>query len=223
MDAATFTTLAKELGLGTLLGTILGWGLTQYGQLMNNRRERRQALGKTLADLLEIRHLALAVPAALKAFSAVVTIPPEAELFLKNVFSGWLLPAGEGLSKRYDESVTAMAEVSPVLSYRLRSKHLVFPWLTQLRALALQHGDKDAAMLMAELEDSITTEYRAVLEELIRDVAWKRGLSTWWETRRTLTGKDFTLPAGIEGKLREAIQRQLEKEKADGTAAAPVA
>jgi hypothetical protein len=26
-------------------------------------------------------------------------------------FSGWLLPAGEGLSKRYDESVTAMAEV----------------------------------------------------------------------------------------------------------------
>jgi hypothetical protein len=26
-------------------------------------------------------------------------------------FSGWLLPAGEGLSKRYDEAVTAMAEV----------------------------------------------------------------------------------------------------------------
>jgi hypothetical protein len=70
---------------------------------------------------------------------------------------------------------------------------------------------------MAELEDSITTEYRAVLEELIRDVAWKRGLSTWWEPRQTLTRKDFTLPAGIDGKLRNAIQRQIEKGKA-GTA-----
>ncbi len=92
--------------------------------------------------------------------------------------------------------------------------------LTQLRSLALQKGDKDAAVLMAELEDSITAEYRTVLEELIRDIAWKRGLSTWWETRQTLARKDFTLPAGIEGKLREATQRQLEKDNKANAAGA---
>lgn len=218
MDGATFTSLAKEIGLGTLLGTVVGWGLTQFGQVITNRRERRKALGRTLTDLLEIRHLALAVPASIKIFSGIVAIPPEAELFLKNVFSNWLLPAGEGLSKRYDEAVTAMSEVSPVLSYRLRSRQLILPWLTQLRALALQQGGKDAAILMAEVEESITTEYRTSLEELIRDIAWRRGLSTWWQTRQTLSRRDFALPPGIEEKLRNAIQRQMEKAKEQAVA-----
>jgi hypothetical protein len=44
-----------------------------------------------------------------------------------------------------------MAETSPVLSFRLRSKHLVFPWLNHLRRLTLQQGGKDAAALMGEL------------------------------------------------------------------------
>jgi hypothetical protein len=205
IDSASLVTLVKELGIGTVLGTIIGWSLNQWSQTITLRRDRRKALGRTLSDLLEIRHLVLAVPNAIKAFSAVVAIPPEAELFMKTFFSGWLIPAGDSLAKRYDESVTVMAETNPVLSFRLRSKHLVFPWLDQLRRLTLQHGDKDAAAIMAELETSITKEYRSVLEELIEDIAAQYGRRALAEVKKLLTRPEMALPAGIEEKLKEAL------------------
>ncbi len=205
MDSASVVTLVKELGIGTVLGTIIGWTLNQWTQVITLRRDRRKALGRTLSDLLEIRHLVLAVPTAIKAFAAVVSIPPEAELYMKTFFSGWLIPAGDSLAKRYEESVSVMAETNPVLSFRLRSKHLVFPWLDQLRRLTLQHGDKDAAALMAELETSITTEYRSVLEELIEDVASGYGRRARTEVKRLLARPEMVLPAGIEEKLKEAL------------------
>jgi len=198
-------TLLKELGIGTILGTIIGWTLNQWSQAITLWRDRRKALGRTLSDLLEIRHLVLAVPSAIKAFATVVFIPPEAELFMKTFVSGWLIPTGDSLAKRYEESVSVMAETSPVLSFRLRSKHLIFPWLDQLRRLTLQHGDKDAAAIMAELENSITAEYRSVLEDLIEDVAKRYG---WWahaEVKKLLARPEMVLPAGIEGKLKEAL------------------
>jgi hypothetical protein len=211
MDSTTLVALVRELGIGTLLGTLLGWLLSQLTQSMTNRRERRKALGKTLADLLEIRHLLLAVPSALKAFSSIIAIPPEAQLFMKSVFSGWLIPNAESLSKRYDEAVTTMAETNPGLSFRLRSKQLILPWLQQLRCLALQHGDKSAARLMTDVEDMISDEYRAMVEKLILDVAWRYSVLTWWEMRKALKDKDLVLPTAIESKLRDAVVRQQEE------------
>jgi len=66
MDSASLLPLVKELGIGTLLGTIIGWSLNQWNQRIALRRDRRKALGRTLSDLLEIRHLVLAVPSAIK-------------------------------------------------------------------------------------------------------------------------------------------------------------
>jgi len=218
MDSASLVALVKELGLGTVLGTIIGWTLNQWSQLMTLRRDRRKALGRTLSDLLEIRHFVLAVPSAIKVFSAVVSIPPEAELYMKTLFTGWLIPTGDSLAKRYEESVSVMAETSPVLSFRLRSRHLVFPWLDQLRRLTLQHGDKDAAAIMAELETSITAEYRSALEELILEVARRYGYRVHAEVRERLGRPEMTLPAGIEAKLREAL---LKAQKSQQDSAGP--
>src|SRR5258708_1272979 len=150
MDSTSLVTLVKELGIGTLLGTLIGWSLNQWSQLITLRRDRRKALGRTLSDLLEIRHLVLAVPRAIKAFSSVVSIPPEAELCMKAFFSDWLIPTGDSLAKRYDESVGVMAETSPVLSFLLRSKHLIFPWLNLLRRLNLKIEAKDAGPIMTD-------------------------------------------------------------------------
>jgi hypothetical protein len=218
MDSASLVALVKELGLGTVLGTIIGWTLNQWTQLMTLRRDRRKALGRTLSDLLEIRHFVMAVPSAIKVFSAVVSIPPEAELYMKTLFTSWLIPTGDNLAKRYDESVSVMAETNPVLSFRLRSRHLVFPWLDQLRRLTLQHGDKDAAAIMAELETSITAEYRSALEELILEVARRYGHRVHGEVKERLGRPEMTLPAGIEAKLREAL---LKAQKSQQDSSAP--
>ena len=93
MNSASLVTLVKELGIGTVLGTIIGWTLIQWTQAMALRRDRRKALGRTLSDLLEIRHLVLALPSAIKALSAVIAIPPEAELYIKTFLAaGSFLP-----------------------------------------------------------------------------------------------------------------------------------
>jgi hypothetical protein len=207
MDSAPLVALVKELGIGTLLGTVVGWGLNQWSQLVSLKRDRRKALGRTLSDLLEIRHLVLALPRAMKLLSSIVPLPPEAELHVKTFFSDWLIPTGDNLAKRYDESVSVMAETNPVLSFRLRSKDLFLPWLDQLRRLTIQHGGKDAAAIMMEIESSITAEYRKVLEELIGDVACRYRWRTGAEVKKLLARPELELPAGIEEKLKETLLR----------------
>lgn len=192
--------LNKEwLGLG---GVALGWGLNQCGQWLVFRRDERRAIGRALADLLEVRHRLLAIPEALGAMTSKLGMPSDVRTPLKVIF-GALFPPDEGLTKRYEESVNLVAGTNPILAYRLRSQDMVGPYLQHLRALAAQDGPQSMA-LFAAMEDHLLRHLTPHLERLIRELAKRHGWRTQWETNRRLK-EPFEVPEEFWQAIKAAI------------------
>jgi hypothetical protein len=91
-----------------LVGVGVGWGLNQLGQMFVQRRDERKDVGRALANLLEIRHRLRVVPKAVQAMTTGLRLPSNAQVPLKVVL-GALFPADEGLTKRYQDSVSLVA------------------------------------------------------------------------------------------------------------------
>jgi hypothetical protein len=185
-----------------LAGVALGWGLNQGGQWLIFRRDERKAIGRALADLLEIRHRLLAIPKAVEAMSAKLGMPTGAQAPMKVAF-GVLFPSDQGLTKRYEEAVNLVAGTNPILAYRLRSQDLIGPFLHQIRALALQDGPQSVTMF-ATVEDHLYRQLTPHLERLIRELAKQHGWRTWRETSRRLT-EPFEAPEELWEGLRGVI------------------
>jgi hypothetical protein len=185
-----------------LAGVAVGWGLNQCGQWFVFRRDERKAIGRALADLLEVRHRLLAIPKVVEAMSAKLGMPADAQTPLKVVF-GALFPSDEGLAKRYEESVSLVAATNPVLGFRLRSQDVVGPFLHQLRALALRDGPQSVALL-GTMENHMLSHLAPHLERLIRELAKRHGWRTWWETNRRLK-QPFDAPEEFWEALKAAI------------------
>jgi hypothetical protein len=187
-----------------LAGVALGWGLNQCGQWLVFRRDERKALGRALADLLEVRHRLLALPKALEAMTSKLGMPTDAKAPL-TVILGALFPRDEGLTKRYEESVNLVAGTNPVLAYRLRSQDMVGPYLHQLRALAAQDGLQSMA-LFATIDEHLLRHLTPHLERLIRELAKRHGWRTRWETNKRLQ-EPFEVPEELWQALRSAISQ----------------
>ena len=99
------------------------------------RREERKAIGRALTDLMEVRHRFLMVPKAVEAITRVLKLPADARAPLKIVL-GTLFPPDQGLGKRYEESVSLVGEMNPILPFRLLSQDLIGQFLHQLRVMA---------------------------------------------------------------------------------------
>jgi hypothetical protein len=145
------------------------------------RRDERKAIGRALADLLELRHRLLAIPNAVEAMRSKLNLPADAQEPLRVVL-GALLPPDEGLAKRYEESVNLVASTNFVLGFRLRSQDLAGPLLRQLRALASQDGPQSVALFGA-MEAHLLSHLTPHMERLIRELAKRHGWRPSW--RRT--------------------------------------
>lgn len=107
---------------------ILGWLLNAFSPYLAERRERRKATARALANLLEIRSQFLMIESSIEEMNKIVAIPPDAELQLRIAFQN-LLPNWEHLAQRYSEAVTLVSETDPLLADQLRSKEILRPIL----------------------------------------------------------------------------------------------
>ena len=186
-------------------GVAVGWGLNQCGQWLTFRRDERKAIGRALADLLEVRHRLLGIPKVVEAMSSKLNMPADARAPLKVAF-GALFPPDEGLAKRYEESVNLVAGTNPILAFRLRSQDVVGPFLHQLRALALQDGPQTMA-LFGTIEDHLFRHLTPHLERLIRELAKLHGWKTQFETNRRLK-QPFEAPEEFWDVLKAALPQE---------------
>lgn len=192
-----------------LIGVAVGWVLNQLGQWFVFRREERKAIGKALADLLDIRHRLIGMTKAVDALSHRFGIPAEAKPFMRTVFEQFFPPDAD-LGKRYNESVALVAAVDPVLGFRLRSQDTVSPMLHQLRAMALANGP-EGGLFIAKLESELMSHFDPHLERLIRLLAKQHSWVTWWRVDGLLK-KPLELPDGFLDALAEAIPKPPQPE-----------
>ena len=118
------------------LGIVIGWLLQETSHSLADRRERRRAISLALTDLWDIEHHFHALNFVLEKLGSLVAIP-QAKAQVWVVFEQLILDPAE-LHKRYNQSVTTLASLDPVLGFRLRSKDLVRPLLTFMNSVAAQ-------------------------------------------------------------------------------------
>ena len=169
--------------IGVVVGAVLGWVFNQLAQWLVVRRDEKRAIGRAVADLLEIRLRLLVIPKAVEVLSKKFSIRLQDQAVLKVVLTQ-LFPTDDDLGKRYGEAVTLVAAANPILGFRLRSQDIVSPLLHQMRTIAL--SDSAGVSLFSQFEEKFIGHLKPHLEGLIRQTAWAHGVVTWVRALRIL-------------------------------------
>lgn len=202
-----------------IIGVGLGWCLNELSQLWRARREDRKAMGRALTDLLLLRHRLLAVPKAVDELSKRFPIPEQGQTVLGHILSSWI-PI-EALTKRFEDAVTLVSGIDPVLGFRLRSQDLLATLTAQLRVAAL--NDPKSVCAWPEFERWLLEQIVPDLDRMVLDVARGHGWLTWFKTNRRLKrGLEFPLGAldGLTSTLQAQIRRAAEKPRKEDASAA---
>ncbi len=163
---------------------VLGFILAQAEHLFASRRERRKAISRALAELLDVRYQFVATETLCRAMETLGPIPAQAKSQLRLVIDSFL-PDWKELHSRYDESVTTLAGLDPLLAFRIRSKDLVRPYIQRVHAIMSQ--DAQAATALAPIFAQTTLDrVEPELKAAILKLALKRGLITWYKVRWAL-------------------------------------
>jgi hypothetical protein len=195
--------------LKSIISIALGWLLSQLSQYSLERRDRRKAISRALSDLLEIRHQFLSIETAVGEIERLAKLTPEAKAQFYTLVNN-ALPNWQYMGQRYDESVSLIASIDPLLAFELRSKDQVRPTLSMLQNIASQ--DPQAAAFWNSFHKKIVSQLEPDFDAAVRKLAWKRGSITRLRVEKKLK-KRRELPATAEQML-TMIREQMEQEKA---------
>ncbi len=174
------TVLGTALSLASVLA---GWLLHEFSDFFKLQREDRRAVGRVLAELLEVRTRLLAIPRIVEEIRRKVPIAPHDEIMFRQALDN-LLPGVEQLQARYNETIDGMAGRLPLLAFSLRSKDVATPLLSQLRILA--STDPQAVAILGKMEDKLVKFILPQFNELALKLAKLHGWRTWWKARSVI-------------------------------------
>jgi hypothetical protein len=195
--------------LGTALSlasVLVGWLLHEFSDFFKLQREDRRAVGRVLAELLEVRTRLLAIPRTVEEIRKKVPIAPHDEIMFRQALDS-LLPGVEQLQKRYNETIDGMAGRLPLLAFSLRSKDIATPLLSQLRILV--STDPQAVAILGKVEDRLVKFILPQFDELALKLAKLHGWTTWWRTRSVIARSNEPVKE-IEDFLSEVISEAQE-------------
>jgi hypothetical protein len=191
-----------------ILTLLLGWFLNSFTPIFEARRENRKALSKAIADLLEIRHRLLAETVVMEQVKKILPVTPLDERAIRGLLLQ-ILPETTDLSKRFDETVTLIASVDPLLGFQLRSKDFITKtgvFFTNLEAKAGSFLPS-----FTEYESRISRMAIPHLNEVILHLSWHHGFCTWFKLKKLLKRNMSEVPEELEtmvGILKSDIQKQ---------------
>lgn len=161
--------------LSPLFGVVLGWALTGLGGLFRSHSERKKAIATALADLLEVRHRVVGIDVVVKEVRERINAPPEAIPIVRN-FLDSVIPVDASLHDRYNNAVSVLAGVDPLLAFSMRSKNILPQVISSLRGLGIKSGT-DLGQL-EHMEGSVITTAVQVLNECVMELAEQHGYVT---------------------------------------------
>lgn len=181
-----------------VLALFVGFLLNEVSQRFRNRRQHKGALGRAIADLLEIRHQALAVSTIIRELQRRYKIPNQVIPSLM-VGLNSILPKYEVLQDRYNKAVDVISETDPILAFQLRSKDVIQPMFSYLRLIG--SGDALASTVFEKIETDMMPRMLKVIEDTLLQVAFSHRLKTWWNVRKVIQRKDEAVPPELESML----------------------
>jgi hypothetical protein len=204
-----FTSLLNNDWFKSTAALVIGWFLSSINPYLSERRERRKAIARAFADLLEIRHRLGIVEFALDTVGKLVNIPPEGEMQVRLVFQT-LFAKLQQVGQQYAESVNLVKSIDPLLGFKLQSRDELQPMLNNVFALVAQTNDPNAAAVWKSINFVILKEAENELNALLKKLALKRSIWTRFRVNKMLAQKKV-LPKGADAIL-EILRAQIAKQ-----------
>jgi hypothetical protein len=131
------------------------------------------------------------IDSALDAVGKAVMLTPEIELQARAVMQTTFFPNSPQLTQRYNDAVSQVAALYPLLGYQLRSKDILRPIINTLYTSVTQSQDMRAAAFLKKMNALLLKEADKNFSDLILKVARKRSLWTRFVVKRHLPGVAF--------------------------------
>lgn len=184
-----------------MLLVVVGFLVAQLNTFFAGRLERKKTVSRALSDLLEIRHQFFGSEQLAGQIEVLVGKVPEHQKSQMRVAFDSMLPKWDELHKRYDESVTTLAALDPLLAFQLRSKDLVRPVMNMAHA-RMGQDPKAAALVGPIFQKNVTDRLEKVFVRAILKLALKVGPLCWFKTKRLMARQ-----SEIPNEFKELLQK----------------
>lgn len=177
--------------VGPLLGVVLGAVISGIGVLWKARQERKKAIGVALADLLEIRHRVYGVENIIRFMSDQHKMSPDWSPAIREVVDK-AMPLDEKIATRFDDAISLLAGVDPILAFSLRSKEVLPQILRKFRGEMLASGS--GAAEYGALESALLHATKPALDDAVMVLAENYSWSTGRRVREILAQRSELPP-----------------------------
>ncbi|MFO6421402.1 hypothetical protein ACLBKS_14480 [Hylemonella sp. W303a] len=158
-----------------LLGVLLGAAITGAGSVWKDRQARKRSIARALSELLEVRHQMNAIDLVIRELRRHVSLPAEFSIVLGNMLKE-IFPIDPDIHKRYNDSISSLAEVDPVLAFQLRSKDRILD--LQSLPMKLTTQSQLPASEAAQLENALHQLVLPHLDWAVLELASAHSLRT---------------------------------------------
>ncbi len=172
-----------------------------------------------LSDLLLVKHQLFGLEEIVERIGNIIGNIPEHEKSQLRVVFNSLLPKWEDLHVRYDQSVTTLAGLDPLLAFELRSKDFILPTLNWMHSLMAKEP-QTAALIGPIFKTKFLSKIEPVLDKSLVSLAKKKSPLCWYQTRRFV--KKGSKLSDEFAEFLEPIKTIIEAQKKAAAAAAQV-
>jgi hypothetical protein len=194
--------------IAPLIGVVLGSALTGFGVLLNARKERRRLIAVSLTDLLEIRHRMIGFDLVLKHLRSEFQISKEYLPLLRNFFDT-LAPLDPDLDKRFNDAVSLLSGIDPIMSFTLRSKIELPKVLFALRNFATATTNGSGLADFETFESLLRSSIAPSLNEAVISLANSHSIFTWFKVKALIKRSETLPPEAIH--LFAQLKAQMQK------------
>lgn len=154
--------------IAPLVGVILGSLISGMGVLWRARVERKSLIARALSDLLEIRHQLVSVELTLRELKNRVAISEDDAVAFRTHMST-VMPLDENIHQRYDEAITLLSGIDPLLAFSMRSKNKIPVLIESIRKLSISLGINPSQV--STLESIFRLSITPALDEAVLKLA----------------------------------------------------
>ncbi len=197
--------------IAPLVGVILGSLISGMGVLWHARVERKRLIARALSDLLEIRHHVISTEITLRELKSRAAISDEDAIAFRTHMKS-VVPIDENIHQRYDEAISLLSGIDPLLAFSMRSKNKVPIFLEAIHKLSTSLGiDPTQA---SKLESIFRLSITPALDEAILKLATLHSRKSRLKIRGIVTTSNDVLPE-ITKLLNQVVEasRKNEREK----------